>query len=255
MIRLSWLRKLSSALLSVGAVIAVAMYAPRALAQGIPEPGDLHTAGGPAIQQHLDQLDATLRRNPDDFDALNLRGSLYLKVGRKSLHSFFWYYKAARDLEHAIRLNPNDFYAHHNYAQTAFQTGDMGTDQPNMRLAVIQFTKAIEINPRSARSYMGRGWAYQMLNDEPHARADYDKALQLDPSLRADLLDESNGIATKRAQLRAAQGTLERMGRYTVQRVRDQNECEQSYHGYWTQGECRLSTALNPGPAGDEAAR
>jgi tetratricopeptide (TPR) repeat protein len=157
-------------------------------------------------------------------------------------------YRAAKDLELAIRLDPNNFYARHNYAQAAFQAGDVGTDQPNMRLAVIQFTKAIQLNPKSARSYMGRGWAYQMLNDSARMQADYDMALRLDASLRAVLLEESNGIAQKRAQLAGVPAMLDRMARYRVETsVRNQNECAQ-YRGYWTNGECRISMALDPTP-------
>jgi tetratricopeptide (TPR) repeat protein len=117
-----------------------------------------------------------------------------------------------------------------------------------MRLAVIQFTKAIQLNPKSARSYMGRGWAYQMLNDRARMQADYDMALRLDPSLRADLLDEAKGIDQKRAQLAGVPAMLDRMARYYVETsAHNQNECAQ-HRGYWTNGECRVSMALDPTP-------
>jgi tetratricopeptide (TPR) repeat protein len=201
----------------------------------------------PSIVRKLNEVNAALARNPRDVDALNMRGALEVKAALHNPYSFFWLYQAAKDLEQVLQKEPNNFFARHNYGQAAFLTGDVGTDQPNMRLAVIQFTKAIELNPRSARSFMGRGWAYQMLNDPARANADYQKALQLDPSLRADLVDEANGIDQKRAQLLGARQILERMGRYYVDRsVRTEEDCLYKYKGVWTAGECRISAALNP---------
>jgi tetratricopeptide (TPR) repeat protein len=143
--------------------------------------------------QQLAQWTAVLEKNPKDFNALNQRGSLSLYAAHRSRYSVFRIYRAAKDLESAIKLNPTDFYARHNYAQAAFEAGDWGDAQPNMHLAVIQFTKAIELNPKSARSYMGRGWAYLMLNDQSHAEADFKKTRELDPSLQADLEKEASG--------------------------------------------------------------
>ena len=57
------------------------------------------------------------------------------------------------------------------------------------------FSKAIALNPGSARSYMGRGWAYLTMNDQAHANADFSAALKLDPSLRPTLEKEVAGVA------------------------------------------------------------
>ena len=214
---------------------------------------------GPSQQQMMEGLDAktvqqlehwtaVLDQNPKDFNALNQRGSLSLYAAHRSRYGVFWIYRAAKDLELAIKLNPTDFYARHNYAQAAFEAGDVGDAQPNMHLAVIQFTKAIELNPKSARSYMGRGWAYLMLNDQSHAEADFKKTRELDPSLQADLEKEANGIKEKKKQAAAAREILKRLGRYYVERgARTENDCAK-YRGVWTGSECRISTALNPTP-------
>ena len=230
--------------------VLLAAWVAAVAAQSIPMPPPERMNRGvdPAKLQQFEQATRTLERNPKDVTALVTRGALGLNIAVKSPYDFFWIYRASKDLELAITLAPNDFFARHNYAQAAFQAGDMGTDQPNMRLAVIQFTKAIQLNPKSARSYMGRGWAYQMLNDQAHMQADYDAALRLDPSLRADLLSEANGIAQKRAQLAGVPAMLDRMARYYVEpNARTQNDCTR-YRGYWTNGECRISMAFNPGP-------
>ena len=230
--------------------LLLAMLVAVASAQTIPMPAPEKMIRGvdPAKLQQLEQATRAIERNPKDVTALVTRGALSLSIAVKSPYGFFWIYRASKDLELAIRLDPNNFFARHNYAQAAFQAGDMGTDQPNMRLAVAQFTKAIQLNPKSARSYMGRGWAYQMLNDSAHMQADYDMALRLDPSLRADLLDESNGIAKKRAQLAGVPAMFQRLARYYVEpNARTEKECAQ-YRGYWINGECRISTAFNPMP-------
>lgn len=200
----------------------------------------------PQKLQQLEQANRLLRQNPKDVTALVTRAAVSLSIATKSPYGFFWIYKASKDLEIAIRLEPNNYYARHNYGQAAFQAGDMGKDQPNMRLAVTQFTKAIQLNPKAARSYMGRGWAYQMLNDKARMQADYDMALRLDPSLRKDLYEQSNGIAQKRAQLAGVPAMLDRMARYYVETsARNYDECSR-YRGYWTNGECRISLALDP---------
>ncbi|MDQ6893323.1 MAG: tetratricopeptide repeat protein [Acidobacteriota bacterium] len=235
---------------TVGAISAGLLIASAAavLAQiAMPDEQKMRDRVNPAIVRQLNDVNATLARNPRNVEALKTRGYLELSAAHKNPYSFFWLYKAAKDLEYVIQKMPDDYAARHNYAQVCFQTGDMGSDQPNMRLAVSQFTKAIELNPRGARSYMGRGWAYQMLNDRARANADYEKALVLDPSLRADLYSEANGIDLKRGQLAAAGQDLERMGRYYVdQSVHNENDCRNKAIGLWINGECRISAALNP---------
>ncbi len=236
-------------LLHASAAMLLAVFVAVALAQTIPmpTPEKMNRGVDAAKLQQVAQTTKAIERNPKDVTALVTRGATSLSIAIKSPYSFFWIYRASKDLELAIKLDPNNFYARHNYAQAAFQAGDMGSDQPNMRLSVIQFTKAIQLNPKSARSYMGRGWAYQMLNDKAHMQADYDTALRFDPSLRADLMSEANGIANKRAQLAGVPAMLDRMARYYVEpSARNQNQCVQ-YRGYWTNGECRISMALNPG--------
>ncbi|MEJ7590045.1 MAG: tetratricopeptide repeat protein [Planctomycetaceae bacterium] len=42
---------------------------------------------------------------------------------------------------------------------------------------------AIELNPKYARTYVMRGRAYAALGDNDHAKADRDKALELEPEI------------------------------------------------------------------------
>ena len=235
-------RRLASVLALAAAWVSIARP------QGIPMPPSerMNERVDPSLVRQVEQATNTINRNPKDVTALVTRGALCLNIANQSRYGFFWIYKASKDLEAALRLDPNNFYVRHNYAQAAFQVGDMGSDQPNMRLAVTQFTKAIQLNPKSARSYMGRGFAHQMLNQNASMRADYDMALRLDPALRGDLVKESEAIANKRAQLAGVPAMLDRMARYYVESgAHTQNQCMQ-YKGYWTNGECRISMAFDP---------
>jgi tetratricopeptide (TPR) repeat protein len=191
--------------------------------------------------QQLAAASNVLQRNPNDVNALVKRGSLSLAAADQSMYRDSWLHFAAQDLENALRLEPNNFYARHNYAQTCLESGDVGPEQQVMHLAVFHFTKAIALKPDSARSYMGRGWAYLMLRDETHANADFQKALQLDPSLRPQLLAEANDIRQKLGQIAGAQQTLRAMGSYTVDHSALNAEQCAAKKGYWTSGECRFT--------------
>jgi tetratricopeptide (TPR) repeat protein len=183
----------------------------------------------------------TLQREPNNVNALVWRGYAALGAADQSMYRDSWLHFAAQDFEKALRLDPNNFIARHNYAQTCLEVGDVSPAQPVMHLAVTHFTKAIALKPDSARSYMGRGWAYLMLKDEAHANADFQKTLQLDPSLRPELEKEANGIRVKLKQIAGAQQTLRAMGSYTVDpTARTAGQCA-AKKGYWTNGECRFT--------------
>ena len=182
-----------------------------------------------------------LRRDPNNVNALVLRGYNSLGAADESMYRDSWLHYAAQDFEKALRLDPNNFVAHHDYAETCFEVGDMNPGQPVMHLAVTHFTKAIALKPDSARSYMGRGWAYLMMKDEAHANADFQKTLQLDPSLRPELERESATIRHRLGEIAGAQQTLRAMGSYTVDpTVHTASQCA-AKKGYWTNNQCRFT--------------
>lgn len=57
------------------------------------------------------------------------------------------------------------------------------SDGDQLDAAIIDFNKAIELNPKYARAYLMRGRAYESLGDQDHAKADRDKALELEPGI------------------------------------------------------------------------
>jgi tetratricopeptide (TPR) repeat protein len=198
--------------------------------------------------QQLNAASAAVQKNPNDVNALVTRAVIDLDIADKSPYSYQWVQSAAVDLEKALRLQPNNFYALHNYAMAYYQSGDFGDGQPAMHQAIVFFTKALQVQPNSARTYMGRGWAYLMLDDEAHANADFQKALQLDPSLRQQLTQQADAIRQKRAQKGCVQAMMQRMGAYVVDHnAVTANQCA-AHKGYWTGSECRISTAMAPGP-------
>jgi tetratricopeptide (TPR) repeat protein len=218
--------------------------------EGWPAPQQMLQGRDPAQVQQFLNWSAALEKNPRDATALDNRAYLDMEFARKGLYGSFWRWLAAKDLEQAIQVNPNDFYAWHNYGDLNYNSGDlwMMNDHSNARRAVTAFTKAIALNPQSARSYMGRGWAYLTMDDQAHANADFDRTVQLDPSLKPSIISEIKSIEERKRQEAAAKGTLNQMGRYFVERTaRNEEECAQA-HGFWTQGECRISMALYPGP-------
>jgi tetratricopeptide (TPR) repeat protein len=131
-------------------------------------------------------------------------------------------------------------------------------DHSNRNRALWAFNHAIALNPKSARSYLGRGWTYYELNDVPHANADFQKALQLDPSLRADMQKEIANIQERHRQEDAARGTVSQMARYYVLKTaRNASECAEgkgawvittTKDGHIASGECHVSMAMYPGP-------
>lgn len=229
------------------------LQAPRAFAQGGNNPFSV------SPQQMLQGVDAqtaqqlgaasnALQRNPNDVNALVQRAVISLGIADKSPYSFQWVHFAALDLEKALRLDPNNFAAHHAYGVANYMAGDASDDQPNMHQAVAQFTRAIQLKPDFARSYMGRGYAYLMMDDEAHADPDFKKALQLDPSLQSQLTAQAAAIRQKRGQKGCVKAMMDRMSAYIVDRnARTAEQCA-AHKGYWTSGECRISTAMAPGP-------
>lgn len=167
----------------------------------------------PALLKQLSDEMTVLQKNPNDERALSAVGAICLKFSRvKTPVNMWgiWQEIAAKALERAIKLNPKDWIPWHNYGQLNFEAGDlwMVGDHSNAKRAVWAFSQAIALNPKSARSYMGRGWAYLELNDQAHANADFQTTLRLDPSLRGDIEKEVAGIRQQKAQEAGARQTL-----------------------------------------------
>jgi tetratricopeptide (TPR) repeat protein len=238
-----------------GVLALILVFAGRILAQfpgwdpRWPSPERMLAGCDPQVVRQFKEQSAALVKNPKDEGALVDRAVYAQRLARTSRFGTFWLWLAAKDLEQAIAIDPRDFAAWHNYGDVNYQSGDFwpSNDHSNAHRALTAFDKALALNPKSARSYMGRGWVYQDLDDVAHANADFQRALQLDPSLRADMQKEIGNIRERHRQVAGARGTIEQMSRYYVEKsARTVDECDK-YKGHWTAGECRLSLALYPG--------
>jgi TPR repeat protein len=134
------------------------------------------------------------------------RGVAAHRLAKKSRYGDYLDWLAAKDLEAAVKLDPKDFTAWHNYGDLNYASGDdwVHNSHANAQRALWAFNHAIALNPKSARTYLGRGWTYYELNDQAHADADFQKALQLDPSLRADMQKEIANIQERHRRVGTA---------------------------------------------------
>ncbi len=74
------------------------------------------------------------------------------------------------------------------YAQTAEQYNSKGVAKEKLedyRGAILDYTKAIEVNPKFAEAYCNRGVVKFYLKDFRGAILDYNKAIEVDPSFGA----------------------------------------------------------------------
>jgi len=207
-----WITTIALALLLAGSAMAqqIPGWEP-----SWPSPQKVLDGCDPKVLQDFKEENAALIKNPKDEGALVDRGVYDLRLAKTSRLGTFLLWLAAKDLEQAIRLDPRDFAAWHNYGDVNYSAGDdwAHNSHANALRAVDAFNHAIALNPRSARSYLGRGWAYYQMNDQTHANADFQKALQLDPSLQADMQKEIGNIQERHRQENNARGTVDRFGK------------------------------------------
>ena len=79
--------------------------------------------------------------------------------------------------------------------------GEAYASKKELDLAIADYTKAIEINPKYARAYDGRGVAYTSKGDYPRAVADVTRAVELAPKKAAPV---ATPAAAKPASPKAA---------------------------------------------------
>ncbi len=68
----------------------------------------------------------------------------------------------------------------HRY-YTRVQYGEGDPNDQDINLAIMAFTKAIEINPNYAEAYHERGLAYDAIGEYDRAISDYNKAIEINP--------------------------------------------------------------------------
>ena len=66
-------------------------------------------------------------------------------------------------------------------AEEALRKGNNAGQNNDLSTAIINFTKAIELDPKYVLAYNNRGIAYDALKKYEESLADYIKAIELDP--------------------------------------------------------------------------
>jgi tetratricopeptide (TPR) repeat protein len=66
-------------------------------------------------------------------------------------------------------------------ASSYFEKGEGYSLDGKYRLAIVEFSTAIRLNPGYTSAYWARGWTHDYLNQYQQAIQDFDKAIQLDP--------------------------------------------------------------------------
>lgn len=132
---------------------------------------------GPQIAAASEQI----RQHPRDANAWVTRAYYYLKPAPSGSKPPMKNAELAiQDLETAIKLDPKNYFARHNYAHAAYLF-----DFDNF--AILEFNKALALNPHGARSYLGRGWAYYQSCKLNEAADDFEQAVRKDASLRGEI--------------------------------------------------------------------
>ena len=134
-------------------------------------------------------LSDSIAHEPDVQFAWNNRGIAEYKAGDHT--------SATRDLETALRLDPDYFLANYYLGRIAFDRGDYTA-------AIGQFDHAIGRSNVFAAAYNDRGRAKRELKDYQGALADYDRAISIDGwfadayfnrgIVRHDLRDEAGAV-------------------------------------------------------------
>ena len=73
-------------------------------------------------------------------------------------------------------------------AEEYFNRGNAKSDQNNYKGAIVDYTNAIEINPKNAFFYYKRGFAEYCLQNYNDAIADHSKSIELDPTDRKSVV-------------------------------------------------------------------
>jgi Tfp pilus assembly protein PilF len=149
----------------------------------------------PALAANCDMrtLDVYVAQNPQDANAYVARARCLLQSQRGMVKPYYGNLVAAtKDLETAIRLDPNNVAAHYDYARAAAFEGQN-------ELAKIHFTSAIRLDPRSARSYAGRGWVEFNTCQMADASADFDRAVALDRAVEREVANPA-AVAAQRTR-------------------------------------------------------
>jgi protein O-GlcNAc transferase len=175
----------------------------------------LHQAGRLAEAEPLYRQ--VLQTEPRHFDSLHLLGVIHYQKGD--------YREAARRIEAALKLNPNNAAAHNNhgnalkdlgqakdalasydraialkadYAEALYNRGNMLREFARFADAAGSYERAVAIRPNYPEAFNNRGSAFKALERLDEALASYDQAIALKPDYAEAWYNRSNTLVALR---------------------------------------------------------
>ena len=119
-----------------------------------------------AVQRAMEDIDAILAQDPDDENAILLRGKIKEATGAEA--------EAEADYLHITELNPFN-------EQAFLYLGQLYIVQKKLTEAIALFDEAIELNPDFAQAYHERGRAKLLNGDKEGSMEDMKRGLELNP--------------------------------------------------------------------------
>ncbi len=113
---------------------------------------------------NIASLTQVINKNPQDANALNLRGTAFAQVKK--------YKEALRDFNAAISLNPNYYQAYNNRALVFYKLGKFNR-------AMNDYNEAIRLAPNYHHAYIGRGKLHRKMKRTSLALADFSHAIDI----------------------------------------------------------------------------
>ncbi|MGD2086697.1 MAG: sulfatase-like hydrolase/transferase [Candidatus Aminicenantes bacterium] len=124
----------------------------------------------------IEILNVCIKKNPFNPDNFNFLGVAYYKKGNAA--------KAMENYRKALELDNNYASVFNNIGSLylALYLGSKKKDERVFQLAMENFNRALEIDPRLFAAYNGRGAAYKFKNQVKKAIADWKKTIEINPN-------------------------------------------------------------------------
>ncbi len=116
-------------------------------------------------ERALQELEAMLKKSPDDYRLLTAIGVIRSRTDAKSALSYF---------SKAVEKNPDYFPAW-------FQIGLIYEEEESFEQATKAYRRAVEANPLSAQAHNNLGYSYKERHFYAYAVEEYLKAIELEP--------------------------------------------------------------------------
>ncbi len=130
--------------------------------------------GGELVQIIVSDFGKTIELDPSYGDAYYYRGLVNHQMLKSS--SF-----AISDLTRALDQDPKAHRGKYTYPDAYYWRGVVYEDTQQYQVAIQDFTKVIELNPKYTSAYMERGRIYATLGKHLESIADFSRVIQLDP--------------------------------------------------------------------------